>query len=186
MEFCKYTTLISEPKNKKAMTTSSDPNISISHGKKILIALDYARSAQEVAEMGYSIGKAMNGEVILLHVMEDIAYYSTPGYMPIIGFSNFNHTDFLEMIDVEGLKKAGMHFMDRMKDHLGDDNIETIIEEGEVADIVIKTAHNMNVDIIVIGSRSRNWLEKVFIGSTAVKVLDHTTIPLLIIPVKED
>jgi len=168
------------------MTTPSAPNIPIRPGKKILIALDYARSAQEVAEMGYSIAKAMNAEVILLHVMADITYYSTPGYMPIIGFSNFNHADFLEMIDVEGLKKAGMHFMDRMKDHLGDENITTVIEEGDVAEIVTKTAHNMNADIVVIGSRSRNWLEKVFIGSTAIKVLDHTTIPLLIIPVKED
>lgn len=168
------------------MATFSDPNIPIKPIKKILIALDYARSAQEVAEMGYSVAKAMNAETILLHVMADIAYYSTPGYMPIIGFSNFNHSDFLEMIDVEGLKKAGMHFMERMKHHLGDDTITTVIEEGEVADVVIKTGIHMNADIIVIGSRSRNWLEKVFIGSTAVKVLDHSTVPLLIIPVKED
>lgn len=168
------------------MATFSDPNIPVKSSKKILIALDYARSAQEVAEMGYSIAKAMNGETILLHVMADPTYYSTPGYMPIIGFSNFNHADFLEMIDVEGLKKAGMHFMERMKHHLGDETITTIIEEGDVADMVIKTAIQMNADIIVIGSRSRNWLEKVFVGSTAIKVLDHSTIPLLIIPVKED
>ena len=168
------------------MTTPSDPNNSIRRSKKILIALDYARSAREVAEVGYSISKAMNAEVILLHVMADSAYYSTPGYMPIVGFSNFNHADFLEMIDVEGLRKAGMHFMDRMKSHLGDENITSLIEEGDVADIVIKTASQLNADMIVIGSRSRNWLEKVFTGSTAVKVLDLTTIPLLIIPVKED
>ncbi|HET6558617.1 MAG TPA: universal stress protein [Prolixibacteraceae bacterium] len=168
------------------MTIPSDLNVPQRPVKKVLIAVDYARSAQEVAEMGYTIAKNMNAEVILLHVMADVAYYSTPGYMPIIGFSNFNHADFLEMIDVEGLRNAGMHFMDRMKDHLGDENITTIIEEGEVADIVNRTAHQINADIIVIGSRSRNWLEKVFIGSTAVKVLDHATVPLLIIPVKED
>lgn len=168
------------------MTTPSNPNVPLRQVKKVLIALDYARSAQEVAEIGYSIARDMNAEVILLHVMADVAYYSTPGYMPIIGFSNFNHADFMEMIDVEGLKNAGMHFMDRMKDHLGDESVTTIIEEGDVADIVNRTAHQMNADMIVIGSRSRNWLEKVFIGSTAVKVLDHTTVPLLVIPVKED
>lgn len=168
------------------MTTPSYPNFSLSHAKKILIALDYARSAQEVAEMGYSIAKNMNAEVILLHVMADVTYYSTPGYMPITGFDDFNHADFLEMIDVEGLRKAGMHFMDRMKDHLGDPSIKSMLEEGDVADTVIRVATEMKADIIVIGSRSRNWLEKVFIGSTAVKVLDHATVPLLIIPVKED
>lgn len=167
------------------MNAPSDPNVQIRPVKKILIALDYARSAQEVAEMGYSIAKSMNAEVILLHVMADVAYYSTPGYMPIIGFSNFNHSDFLEMIDVEGLRNAGLHFMDRMKDHLGDATIQSLLEEGDVAETVIRTATELNADIIVIGSRSRNWLEKVFIGSTAVKVLDHSTIPLLIIPVKD-
>lgn len=168
------------------MTATSATHIPGMSSKKVLIALDYARSAAEVADTGYSIAKAMNGEVILLHVMEDVTYYSTPGYVPIVGFSNFSHTDFLEMIDVEGLKKAGMHFMERMKHHLGDESIQTVIEEGDIADRIIKTAHDLQADIIVIGSRSRNWLEKVFIGSTAVKVLDHTPVPLLVIPVKED
>ena len=168
------------------MTVTSDINNPVKTVKKVLIALDYARSATEVADTGYSIAKAMNGEVVLLHVMEDATYYSTPGYVPIVGFSNFSHTDFLEMIDVEGLKKAGMHFMERMKHHLGDESIQTLIEEGDIADMVIKTAQQLHADIIVIGSRSRNWLEKVFIGSTAVKVLDHTPVPLLVIPVKED
>jgi nucleotide-binding universal stress UspA family protein len=168
------------------MTLNSDTVIFNRPIKKILIALDYARSATQVAEMGYSIAKSMNGEVILLHVMEDVAYYSTPGYVPIVGFNNFNHTDFLEMIDIEGLKKAGMHFLNNMKQYLGDDTIKIEVEEGDIADVVMKTARKMNVDMIVIGSRSRNWLEKVFIGSSAIKVLDHTTIPLLVIPVNEE
>lgn len=168
------------------MTVSSDTNIPIRPAKKILIALDYARSATEVADTGYSIAKSMNAQAFLLHVMEDVTYYSTPGYVPIVGFSNFSHTDFLEMIDVEGIKKAGMHFMENMKHHLGDESIQTIIEEGDVANMVVKTAIQLNADLIVIGSRSRNWLEKVFIGSTAVKVLDHTPVPLIVIPVKED
>jgi nucleotide-binding universal stress UspA family protein len=169
-----------------AMTASSDTGIPFRPTKKILIALDYARSATEVADTGYSIAKSMNGQVFLLHVMEDVAYYSTPGYVPIVGFSNFSHTDFLEMIDVEGIKKAGMHFMENMKHHLGDESIQTIIEEGDVANTIVKTANQLNADLIVIGSRSRNWLEKVFIGSTAVKVLDHTPVPLIVVPVKED
>jgi len=167
------------------MTLTSDSDIHNRPSKKILILLDYARSATQVAEKGFAIAKSMNGEVILLHVQEDASYYTTPGYVPIVGFNNFNHTDFLEMIDVEGLKKAGMHFMNNMKQYLGDENIKIIIEEGDIADVAMKTAQDLNADMIVIGSRSRNWLEKVFIGSSAVKVLDHTKIPLLVIPVNE-
>ncbi|HAH25294.1 MAG TPA: universal stress protein [Prolixibacteraceae bacterium] len=168
------------------MGTPPDSNFNIRTIKKVLIALDYDRSAQEVAQFGYSIAKAMKSEVILLHVLADIAYYSTPGYTPIMGFSDFSHTEFLQMVDEDGLKTAARHFLERIKNHLGDDMISTTVEEGEVADMVLKTALRSHVDIIVIGSHSRKWLEKILVGSTAEKVLGQTTIPLLIVPVKEE
>jgi len=169
------------------METSPEPKFNIRPIKKVLIALDYDRSALEVAQLGFSIAKAMNGEVILMHALADIAYYSTPGYTPILGFSDFSHTQFMEMIDVDGLKKAGKQFLERMKHHLGDDaSITTVIEEGEVADMVLKTALRSHADIIVIGYHSRKWLEKILVGSTAEKILGQTTKPLLIVPVKEE
>ena len=167
------------------METPPESNFNIRSIKKVLIALDYDQSAQEVAQWGFSIAKAMKGEVILLHVLGDMAYYSTPEYMPIMGFSNFSHTEFLQMVDLEGLKKAGNLFLEKIKNHLGDETIKTVIEEGEVADMVLKTALRSHVDIIVIGSHSRKWLEKVLVGSTAEKVLGQTTLPLMIVPVKE-
>ena len=154
--------------------------------KKVLIALGYDRSAKEVAQFGYSIAKAMNSEVVLLHVLADITYYSTPGYTPMLGFSDFSHAQFMETMDVDGLKNAGKLFLERMKHQLGDESITTVIEEGDVADMVLKIALRSHVDIIVIGSHSRKWLEKVLVGSTAEKVLGQTTKPLLIVPVKEE
>ena len=185
IQFCIDTPMINPYLKITAMEMPPESNFNIRAIKKVLIALDYDRSAQEVARWGFSIAKAMNGEVILLHVLGDLAYYSTPGYMPIMDVSNFSHTEFLEMVDLEGLKKAGNLFLERIKHHLGDDSIKTVIEEGEVADMVLKTALRSHVDIIVIGSHSRNWLEKVLVGSTAEKVLGQTTMPLLIVPVKE-
>ena len=166
------------------MEALQDLNFNIRSIKKVLIALDYDRSAQEVAQFGFSIAKAMNSEVILLHVLADIAYYSTPGYAPIMGLSDFSHTEFLQMVDEDGLKSAAIHFLERIKNNLGDKMISTVIEEGEVADMVLKTALRSHADIIVIGSHSRKWLEKILVGSTAEKVLGQTTIPLLIFPVK--
>jgi len=171
---------------KITMETPQQSNFNIRSIKKVLIALDYDHSAQEVAQLGFSIAKAMNSEVILLHVLADIAYYSTPEYTPIMGFSDFSHTEFLQMVDVDGLKNAGKHYLERVKHHLGDEAITTVIEEGEVADMVLKTALRSHADIIVIGSHSRKWLEKVLVGSTAEKVLGQTTKPLLIVPVKEE
>ena len=39
--------------------------------KKILIALDYDKTAKKVAEAGYSMARAMEAEVVVLHVISD-------------------------------------------------------------------------------------------------------------------
>lgn len=153
--------------------------------KKVLIALDYDSSAKKVAEAAFTFAKAMNAEVILLHVLADITYYSTLQYTPIMGFSNFSDSDFHQMVDVDGLKKSAEYYLAKIKHHLGDDTIQIVTEEGELADTILKTAKHLHADTIVMGSHSRKWLEQILIGSTTEKVLQQTTIPLLIIPIKE-
>ena len=153
--------------------------------KKVLIALDYDPTAQKVAETGYSLAKTMGAEVILLHVISDPVYYSSSGYSPIMGFDGFMNTDQLQLDSVDGLKKASMYFLDKTRHHLGDNTIQTMVEEGDFAESIIKAAKHLHADIIVMGSHSRKWLENIVMGSVTEKVLHHTTIPLFIIPTKK-
>jgi hypothetical protein len=43
-----------------------------------------------VAEVGFSMAKSMNAEVILLHVISDPIYYSSTEYSPIMGLTGYN------------------------------------------------------------------------------------------------
>jgi len=151
---------------------------------KVLIALDYDPTAQKVAEAGFSMAKTMNAEVILLHVITDPVYYSSTEYSPIMGFDGFMNTDQFQLDSVDGLKKAASYFLDKTKHHLGDDTILTLVEEGDYAESIVKTAKRMHADIIVIGSHSRKWLENIVMGSVTEKVLHLTSIPLFIVPTK--
>ena len=153
--------------------------------KKVLIALDYDPTAQTVAESGYSFSKAMNAEVILLHVIGNSTYYSSLEYSPIMGFSGFNNTGLLETYDVAVLKETSQEFLNRTKQQLGDEKILTIINEGDFAETILETAHDLRVDTIVLGSHNRKWLDKMLMGSVAEKVLAHARIPVLIIPTEE-
>lgn len=56
--------------------------------KRVLIALDYDSTAQNVAKAGFSMAKSMNAEVVLLHVIADPVYYPSVGYSPIMGFTD--------------------------------------------------------------------------------------------------
>ena len=154
--------------------------------KKVLIAMDYSPTTQKVAEIGFSMANAMKAEVILLHVISDPVYYTSPEYSPIMVFTCFMNTDQLQLDNVKGLKKASQQFLDKSKHHLGDKTIQTLVKEGDFAEAILKTAKNLHVDIIVMGSHSRKWLENIVMGSVTEKVLRHTSIPLFIIPTKHN
>jgi nucleotide-binding universal stress UspA family protein len=153
--------------------------------KKVLIALDYNPTAQKVAEAGFSMAKAMNAEIILLHVMSNPAYYSSAEYSPIMGFNGYMNVMPLPSDSIAELKKASQHFLDKSKHHLGDNTIQTLVEEGDCAESILKTAKHLHVDVIVVGSHSRRWLDAILMGSVTEKVLHHTHIPLFIVPTKK-
>ena len=154
--------------------------------KKILITLDYNPSAQKVAETGYELGKAMNAEIILLHVIEDAVYYSSLEYSPIMGFGGFGMPDMSQVPDEAALKTAAISFLENSRTHLKDEGIAIITEDGDAAESIVKVAKEIAIDIIVMGSHSRSGLEKMLMGSVTEKVLHHSNIPVLIIPTKKD
>lgn len=154
--------------------------------KKVLIALDYNPTAQKVAEIGFSMAKSMNAEVVLLHVISNPAYYSSTEYSPIMGFTGYINMDPSQLDIVEELKKASQHFLDKSKHHLGDETIQTVVKDGDFAETILKTAKELHADVIVMGSHSRKWLENIIMGSVTEEVLHHTAIPLFIIPTKQN
>jgi nucleotide-binding universal stress UspA family protein len=149
---------------------------------KVLIALDYNPTAQKVAEVGFSMAKAMKAEIILLHVMAEPVYYSSLEYSPIMGFNGFMETGQLELYSIDALERASLHFLDKSRHHLGDKSIQILAKEGDVAESILNTAKDLHADIIVMGSHSRRWLDEILMGSVTEKVLHHTQVPLFIVP----
>lgn len=151
--------------------------------KKVLIALDYDPTVQKVADIGFSLACAMEAEVILLHVIADVTYYSALEYSEATGFDNYLNMGSFQADD---MKKNAQLFLDKIKHRLGDKNIKTIAVEGDFAESILKIAKDHHVDIIVMGSHSRRWLENIIMGSVTEKVLRHTSKPLFIIPTKKE
>jgi nucleotide-binding universal stress UspA family protein len=153
--------------------------------KRVLIALDYNPTAQKVAEVGFSLAKSMNAKVTLLHVIADPITYSVAGYSPIMGFDGYMDMGPMLLDSIEGLKDASVQYLNKSRQHLGDNSIQTLVKEGDFADAILKTAKELSADIIVVGSHSRKWLENIVMGSVTEKVLHHTSFPLFIVPTKK-
>ncbi len=143
--------------------------------KKVMIALDYDHTSQKVAEFGYSFAKSMGAEVILLHVIVDLVYYS----------STYLNMGPLQLDSENDLKATTQDFLDKSKLQLSDETIKTIIIEGEIAESIVNIANELKVDFIAMGSHSRRWLDNILIGSVAKDVLRNTNIPLFLVPTKK-
>lgn len=153
--------------------------------KHILIALDYDPSAENIAEAGYEIAKAMQAKVTLFHAIADAGYYTEIAYSPIMGFNGYVYPGIDEML-VKDLINSSHQFLDQSKAHLGDPNIGIIVKEGELVESILETSEECAVDLIVIGSHTRRGLGKLVNGNIAEALLQKTTIPVLVIPNKAD
>ena len=124
--------------------------------KKVLIALDYNPTAQKIAETGYRLAKAMNARTVLLHVVADPTYYSSLNYSPIMGFDTFSNV--VETDTTDELKTIAQNFLDKSKQYLGDETIETVVKNGDFGETILQTAKDLNADIIVMGYAQQAWV----------------------------
>ncbi len=152
--------------------------------KKVLIALDYGPTAQKVAEMGFNFAKSLQAQVILIHVIADPLFYSSAAYSPIMGFDGYMGIGAFQPDVIDELKKASEDFLNKTKTYLGDENIQTMVIEGDAAMGILNTANNLQADSIVLGTHSQQWLEAILMGSVTEQVLQHASLPLFIIPTK--
>jgi len=148
--------------------------------KKILIALDYDITAEKVAREGYEIARAMQASVILVHVVNDPAYYAGTSYSPVMGFTGFSDADLIQP-DL-GLLREAKRYLEECRRHLADDSIEILALEGDFTEAITSTIASHEADLLVMGTHNRHGIDKLIMSNLAAKMLDHIAIPLLAIP----
>jgi len=90
----------------------------------------------------------------------------------------------LETLSVEIRDRIERFCADELEEHevLSLKNIDARVEEGTPWRKILDVADKIDADVIVMGTRKHNALEKVLIGSTAAKTLAHSKRPVLIVP----
>jgi nucleotide-binding universal stress UspA family protein len=152
--------------------------------KTVIIALDYTPAAQKIAEMGYSLAKAMEAKVVLLHILNNQNYYASTMYDPIMGFAGYIDYDAINPNFKDSLTQSSLDFLNKSKEHLSDKTIKVLVKDGDYSEMILQTANEMHADLIVLGTHKQDWFDKILVESTTEAVLANTNIPLFIIPTK--
>lgn len=87
-----------------------------------------------------------------------------------------------EDADRFSFQRAAQEAVERVAEELRDmaPNVDTLVRSGAPADQIIRTADELEADLIVIGGRGKGAVEAIVLGSVAYRVLHHAPCPVLV------
>jgi nucleotide-binding universal stress UspA family protein len=135
--------------------------------EKLLVAIDHSKATENVLGAARELASLSGGEVWVLHLREREV-------MPRAGLiENESADDAQAQVDaaVDELTKAGIKTHGVMR--------STIY--GHAAREIVVDAKNLDVGVIIMGSRGRGDLAGLVLGSTAHKVIHLADRPVLVV-----
>ncbi len=64
--------------------------------------------------------------------------------------------------------------------------VERVVVDGSPVDALLDAAGESHADLIVVGSHGEGAMSAAFLGSTAMKLLHHSEVPVLVVPRHKD
>ncbi|MBN3560909.1 universal stress protein [Aliamphritea spongicola] len=156
---------------------------------RILYASDLGQGSRPAFR--YAVNEAIkhNAEIIFLHAVEPISELTE---------------DIIEDYLPEKLsKKHSEQIMQSRKQRITE-RIESFVQSeleagvslpkpaiikvsiGQPHKIILDKAKTMAADMIVMGDRESNSISRIFLGSTAQKVIHQSQVPVLIVPLRKE
>lgn len=140
---------------------------------KILVPTDFSETAEKALRYALQIAARCKGEVYLCHIY-------TPTNNPFIETVEQRETYNMEyernlMSDLHRLRE-------KLQPETPDVKIIAVLGRSPLVGSILKFATDNKVDMIVMGTQGASGLQKVVVGTVAVRIMEKTSIPLLLIP----
>ena len=144
--------------------------------KRIFVPLDGSPLAESAIPKAVAIAKAHDAEVVICHIMPD------PG-ITVIGPSDKTAAALHKQI-WQLNSRTGKDYLERIGSRIKDSKVPVttvFVDSGDVRRSLLETARKHSADLIVIASHGQSAQSDVPSGHVASFVLDHSTIPVLMV-----
>lgn len=131
--------------------------------EKILLAIDFSKSSDNVVENTIVLAKTFQSEVTLIYVLPD----------------NIND----EKANLF-LKESAISQLEAINERIKSEGVKTVqpvLEYGIHFDKIIQTADSMNANIILIGAGEKLKKDNFQLGTTAVKIIRKSDKPVFVV-----
>jgi nucleotide-binding universal stress UspA family protein len=152
----------------------NDPGSGDGMHKHILIPTDGSELSQNAVDYGAALAKSVNAKITLLTV-------STPFHTFAVEPVMVTDTPEQYASHVAALAERYLSSAKRVVAETGVSCQTTHIEHDHPYRAIIETAERNRCDLIVMASHGRRGISAIVLGSETVKVLTHSTIPVLVV-----
>jgi nucleotide-binding universal stress UspA family protein len=144
--------------------------------KRILVPTDFSESARHALLYGASFAREYEGELLLLHVVENL----TVGYA-----SDLFPVPMAEVFDeISGYAKTELAKLAAEVREKGI-AVRELVVQGKPSAEIVRVAREETADMIVLGTHGKGMLDKALFGSTAERVIRRAPCPVLTVGLEE-
>lgn len=142
--------------------------------KKILVPLDGSKTAEVVLPHAQALAYSEGAELVILRVAVN----------PALEFA-FTDPSIIESV-VNDLESQSKTYMDGIEAQLKSAKVQvsSIVREGEVAEVILKTAEEIGADVIAMSTHGRTGAARWLLGSVADRVVRNSNVPVMLIRAK--
>lgn len=154
--------------------------------QKILYATDLSQNSAYAFRYAIKLAIEHDAEIIILHVLEKMS--STTQALANMHIGEEHIKKLLEDRTRYAIDRINKRFKAFCEIELKNDpealnRVRSIeVSEGFPAEVILRTANELDCDAIVIGAHGKDRLTYTFFGSTAKRILRRTRKPVFIIP----
>jgi nucleotide-binding universal stress UspA family protein len=147
----------------------SMPDAEKEPGMRILVPVDDKPECQNPISLARQLGSAVDAEICLLHVVEVIATFSTVS----------SESTILRMMDDAAKYLAELESRFELP---ADRTRHLVRRSDDVAKEIITVAEKEDIDLVIMTSHRRNWLQRLAQVSVYNEVIRSRVCPVLCVP----
>jgi nucleotide-binding universal stress UspA family protein len=133
------------------------------------VPVDFSNPSRELLRYAVDFAREFRASLLLLHVVQRInvpsrvVYYATQMQMTVL--------------------HGGMTKLAEWARRLVPDDVvaEQMVRAGEPYEVINRLARREQVDLVIVATHGRSGLKRLFLGSTAGRVLRHAPCPVLVV-----
>lgn len=132
----------------------------------------------EIMRMARTLSEATGAELHVLHAFDPSPVYA-------VSADSMTFPISVPMNEVtKGLKKRHEEAVETLTNGYDIPSTNVHVVEGDTRTVLTSSIENLKADVVVMGAVSRGFLQRLALGSTAERVLDHVPCDLMIVKPK--